>query len=368
MVPHLLRNTLVWAAHTGSVASYDDTYLCHDDISDRHGASLSTGSDVARQRRDSRVSQGSKRAWIIVGVALFAVADIALISLALSHGRPATIAAPTSSPAASQTAAPAPAPAPVPSPTPTPIKVSAVSPQRVLAALNSTTGWRATTGTCPEANASPELTTDAGLTWKTTNATRPTGVTALQSVTIMGPETASFIGLDRDDCSPQLVRTFVAGDNYASYPAQLAGAWYLDPAAPAVVHARGTTVDSPCATTVSLTSRNATSAAVLCADNSVHITSDAGATWAIAAPLGSTVAVTTTSADYVAAVVGTLECAGVQLVNVGDASVLGCVNTTSDPAALAGNVALASASSDDSLWLWAGDIFAVSADGGTNWG
>ncbi len=317
------------------------------------------------------------RLWAIGGLVAFLIADVALVGFALSANQPATDSAAAVRPHSQGSADPA-DPTATPSTSPTPgaapaadaeaDSIAAVTPTRVLAALNEDVAWRVTSGACPDAVTSPELTRDGGGSWDSTNASRPTGVTAVQRGIVSSAQVASFIGLSDEDCSPQYVRTFVAGDNYGSYPEQLQGAWFLNPADPTYLHTPDADRTAPCDAAVQVAPRDGDNAALLCADNAVHITADGGESWTAAASVGSAVSVTASADGYLAAAVGAEECAGVQLHSLtatGEASVSGCLLVESDSAALAGAVALAVG--DGTLWVWAGDSFARSSDGGATW-
>ncbi len=317
------------------------------------------------------------RLWAIGGLVAFLIADVALVGFALSANQPATESAAAVRPQGpADSADPAAKPSTSPTPSAEPAadadadadSVAAITPTRVLAALNEDVAWRVTSGACPDAVASPELTRDGGGSWESTNASRPTGVTAVQRGIVSSAQVASFIGLSDDDCTPQYVRTFVAGDNYGSYPEQLQGAWFLNPADPSYLHTPGADRTAPCDAAVQVAPRDGDNAALLCGDNAVHLTADGGETWTVAASVGSAVSVTASADGYLAAAVGEEDCAGVQLHSLtatGEASVSGCLLLGADPATLAGAVALAVG--DGTLWVWAGDSFGRSSDGGATW-
>jgi hypothetical protein len=246
------------------------------------------------------------------------------------------------------------------------VQVPASPPSRILAALDGDVAWRASTSACPGPGARPELTSDGGSSWKTTDAARPTGITALQRIIITDVAVASFVGSNSQTCSAQFVRTYVAGDDYATNDGQLERSWYL--AADGTLHSpRGDAV-APCTSVLSLAPRDDAAAAALCADGTIHATVDAAATWTVVPFVGSPVAISSAADGYVVGVAGELDCAGVRLVTVNDAgesTPAGCMAVPVGPAALSGNVAIATAA--QVTWVWAGETIAASSDNGMTW-
>jgi len=311
------------------------------------------------------VRRAPRKALLIAGLAAFLVVDIALVAIALNPGD-----TPTPSPGASP--APSASVEPMPQPTASPVPTTEVTttPTRIMTAIDGNRAWRASTGPCGS-DARPELTTDGGSTWKATNATGPTGVVSLQAIIVEGAQVASMIGQKASDCSAMLIRTFVAGDNYAEYPADLDGDWYVNPVDRAVVHAPGGNAAGPCAEAVMLAAASTDQAAVLCGDGSLFTTADQAASWAAVARTPGATAIASSGDGFLVAVVGDTTCAGVRLgsftAGASPAQVVpgGCLASPSTPAALAGNVAVADGGG--TLWLWAGDITSKSTDGGVSW-
>jgi hypothetical protein len=315
-----------------------------------------------------------RRLWVYIAVAVFIIADIVLILWALNSNRAdATSARPAS--AVVETAPPVVEPVETTSPTPHPLATDApvtpVASSRVLAAFDATTAWRATTGACPDTAAAPELTTNGGVTWKTTDATGPAKVTALQSIMVSSAKVASMVGLAQAGCAPQFVKTFIAGDNYASYPKELDSAWYVDPANRARVHSPAGDQSAPCEVVVALASRDPKAAAVLCAKGQFFATTDAAATWSKSVALPGAIALTATGSGYLVASAGRADCTGVQVVALTDDLALAQTHSGCYPlvqpveANLPGNVAVSAA--DATIWLWVGDKLVRSSDNGTTW-
>jgi len=311
-----------------------------------------------------------KRLWIILAVAAFLAVDLVLVGVAMNSNRaesqvaePAPAATVEPAPASSAPAEPAQT---TPAAAPTATKISAVPPTRLLAAVDGNTAWRATTGTCPDASATPEFTSDGGASWKTTDATAFTQVTALQRILVTGDTQAAMVGLSADGCEPQFVETFVAGDNYVSYPEELASTWFTTPATPSNVHSPAGDFSTPCTTVVALAPRDADAAAVLCAGGDVFETTDAAASWSNSASVPGALTLAVTDNGYLAAVVGDPACKGVQLRDLAakDAKA-GCYPLGAAPESLPGKVAVSAAG--DTLWLWAGNALARSSDAGVTW-
>jgi hypothetical protein len=313
-----------------------------------------------------------RRLWIYLAVALFIIADIVLILWALGSTRtnadatePQSVVAATESTVVEPTHTASPTPEPVATDTP----ITLVPPTRILAALDATTAWRATTGACPDAVAAPEVTTDAGATWKTTDATGPAKVTALQRIVVRNAKVASMVGFAQSDCAPQFVKTFIAGDNYASYPKELPSAWYVDPANRASIHSPEGDHIAPCDSVVTLAPRDDNAAAVLCSNGDAFTTMNAAATWSSAVKVAGAVTLTASQTGYSAASVGQAGCAGVDIYSL----TTELVSTTSacfpvvEPveALLARSVAISAAGG--TIWLWVGDAVVRSSDDGASW-
>ncbi|MFP7834834.1 hypothetical protein [Marisediminicola sp. LYQ134] len=266
---------------------------------------------------------------------------------------------------------------PTPSATPTP-EVSpdtasessapaAVAPTKLLAAVDLNTAWRATTSECPAA-ASPEVTTDGGATWVTTDATAATGITALRSIEASSAAVASMVGFAQSDCTPLAVRTFVGGNDYAVSDEQLSNAWIIDPADPSSIGSPAGTTAAPCPQVVDVEGRDASSVAALCADGSVLITSDAASTWSAAAVPPGTIEITASPDGWMLGIAGDPECLGVRTGLLGvdlEWTTLGCAPLDQRTDALPGTVAMSVA--DGVLWLWADSGLSRSSDGGVTW-
>ena len=307
-----------------------------------------------------------------VAVSLFVLVDLVLIGWALNSTR----GAPAAPQAEELPVAIAPQLAPTETPTPEPTAAAptftlaeAVAPTRIITALNATTAWRARTGPCPATAAEPEYTIDGGVTWTTTDATGPTGVTAIQSITVEADGIASMVALAGTDCAPEFVKTYVAGDNYRAYDDQLENNWYVNPDEPLTVVSPSGSVDSPCGAVVSLAPASQSASAVLCSDQTVFMTDSGGANWIGPVSVPGAVGMSVSVAGYRLASIGQADCAGIQmgLVLPGQSGVevSGCLVSESVTAVSLADVGLSEAGG--SVWLWTQDQVSRSADGGVTW-
>ena len=331
---------------------------------------------MARNLRYIPRDSSRRRVWVYVGVVAFVLVDILLIVWAINSTRAsatggtpriiptygATAPSPTVTPAPTVAASASPNATSAPASTATILPVPAT---RLLAAVDATTAWRAGTGACPATPAAPELTTDSGAAWDRTDASGPTAVTAPQSLSVTSASTVEVLGLAKDGCAPQVVKTFVSGDNYKTYPDKVGTSWYVDPADRSRVHAPGADHTAPCDAVVALAPRSDTAAAALCADGRFFATTDAAVTWSAPATLPGAVAVAPAAKGYLVASAGRPECAGVQILTVTDAlsaTANGCYATSTPAASLPGTVAVSEATG--AIWLWAGDQVVRSTDSG----
>lgn len=322
-------------------------------------------------RRRHVPSDGStRRLWIYFAVFAFVLVDVLLVFWAVSakNAPPAEM-----TPAAS--ARPIETPTPTPSPTSTPLPpedvvaavTTAVPPTRIITALNDMVAWRATTGPCPDTPATPEYTLDGGITWTATDATDPTDVTALQSITVDAESIASMVGLSGEECIPEFVKTFVAGDNYRSYPEQLEDEWFIDPADRASVHSPQGVVSAPCAEAVVVAARDMKKAGVLCADQSVFFSQDSGETWATSVVPSGAIHLSVATDGYRIIADRNATCAGLQISTASRENGVFSVQCLVTRVTSAGIGEIGVSEAEGALWVWVGDIVKKSLDGGATW-
>jgi hypothetical protein len=301
-----------------------------------------------------------RRRWWMLGLAAFLLVDIALVVFALNDDRDPSATArlkPASSASTSTNPIPSGAVVPV-------VEATAAAPQRLLAAVSADVAWRGIVGTCPGGPSELEHTNDGGASWNTVDPAGATGANTLVRLVPASAAEAKVVTLD-DECLPQLVGTFVAGDAWEDYTSNLGEYWYVDPADRTDVHSPAGTVAAPCGSVVAMAARSSSGSAVLCADQTLFETSNGGVDWSEAISAPGAVALDTSANGYVIAVAAQGDCSGTSVVVLAGGAPtepVGCFGE----AAPSGQTSLAVAD-DDTLWLWAGDAFAQSTDGGETW-
>ncbi len=323
---------------------------------------------VARSRQPRDLSRHHLLTYL--GIVLFLLADIGLVAFAVASSHTANTVSKAGPIPTFHATAPTASPTSTPAPTPSPTAAAlAVPPTRLLSALNATTAWRATTGACPATAASPELSTDSGATWVKTDVTGPTKVTALQRIIVGSPASATMIGLSQAGCAPELVKTFVSGSNFASYPKELASAWYVDPSTRGVVHSPKGAQPAPCPAVVAIAPSDAKSAAILCSDHTVYATADAAVTWSPPVSVAGADNLAANVQGFVATATANSKCTGVRLVSLSGTplavTATACLPLPVGASPPADQVAVSEASG--TLWVWAGAHLKRSSDGGATW-
>jgi hypothetical protein len=297
-------------------------------------------------------------AWAVAGVVVFVIVDIALVWFAVASTRSAAAGAgaaevlPTVAPRLATPAPSAPSPPAEPDVVVEPLVVA-------LAAVDGAVAYRAETGPCPATPAVLEVSRDSGATWM---PTAPAGASSIREVITDGSDVVSIVAGAPDDCATVLLRSFVQGDAW-QVTEELATRWHL---AEQGVVAPGGAVTSPCASPVQVAQRDAASAAVLCSDATLAVTTDAGASWAITVPIDGAASVAVAPDDYRLAVTGRDGCGGVQVVAVSPALEVGDPGGCLASDAANGATVLAIAG-DSTVWVWSGGVVARSSDGGMTW-
>lgn len=307
-----------------------------------------------------------RRRFAAIGIGVLAIATLVLSILALTQNRggsesegatpvpsfTAEVPSPTEPSATESASAKPPGPA-----------AATVPPTRLLAAANADRVYRASAGACPSPRTVFEFSNDGGVTWQGGDAAGTTDSTAALALSIGGPDLVQMVTLATDGCEPQMIRSFVSGIDWEVFNADLGGTWYFNPARADVVHTSEGEKAAPCAA-VALAGAGSRGA-VLCGDATVVTTTDAGATWAEPVAVPGVAAVATRGDGFVLAVLNANGCVGVQVVGL-TGGALGAPGACLAATAAAGEVAVATAS-DDSVFVWAGNTVARSADGGATW-
>ncbi|TFC47186.1 hypothetical protein [Cryobacterium shii] len=311
-----------------------------------------------------------RRRLLVAGLAVFLLFDVALVSYALTAQNPSAKAGSVVEPSVVEPVETPPVetpqtepPATEPSETPA---LTSLPPTRILTALDASTLWRATTGDCPAATATPELSTDAGDTWTPSDASADTDSSSILSIYVDSESEASMVTLTAADCAPQRVTTFVAGDQWQEYPDRVGADWFVDPADRATVNSPAGSFAAPCSSVIALAPRTESIAAVLCSDGTLFRTSDGAATFGPGVALPGAANLTVSDDGYIIVATDQVDCAGAQLLATseepgGALTPTGCREEAGTPEDLA------VAAAEGIVWLWAGDAVSTSSDGGTTW-
>lgn len=304
---------------------------------------------MARWRRGGTPAHG---VWAGIGITVLAIGVIALSVQALQQ---------TGAQATGSTATPKPTfsfggPAPVPSDesvtgTPTPSRTPAAGDtgapgvdERFLA-VGEGVLWRGTAGACDADAPVIELSYDSGATWDDVTPTYR-GIAQLRALATFGGPHAEAVADLGDECEPQAIRTFTAGEFWEPYPDQLAAWTYIDPTDAGMIVTPDGSIEAPCAEPWGLRARGGV-VALIC-DGSAYV-QDADE-WA---PLvqGGAAALSVNAAGAIAIAHTADTCAGVAISRYEDGTTdeIDCAEGADpqDSAALA--------FAGDALLLWSGD-------------
>lgn len=317
---------------------------------------------MATNRRPS-AGRAAYAVWAAIGVAVLAIVVVVLSFAALTQHRSTAGAGSTpgaSMPPADVTRVPAEPQPSVPAPALEPVAV----PNRVIAAIDADSVVRAVSTTCP-APSTIEVTDDAGATWESFDAA---GIATVQRITAGSNAFVALIGLGVEDCTPAYERSFTGGVAWEAAPGELTASWFVDPSDRAGLHAPTGDRSAPCGAIVQVAVVDEASAAVLCADSSIHLTVDGGAAWLPAVSVPGASAIGAGGSGFQIAVVNQNACVGAQLVALALAEsgpTLGAAGACLEAVVGAGDAAVAV--SENTAWLWVGDEFARTEDGGGTW-
>jgi len=189
---------------------------------------------------------GGARALSAVAVVVLAVGVSVLVALALQHGKavPAASESPSTSPTTPSAVT---TPTETESPTPTETTAAPVVSEERFLAFNDSQIWRGTAGSCDGDAGTLELSTDDGESW---SAAGPRTLARVLGLSSYGQVDAELTAT-RDGCDPELLRTYSGGDEWETYPSELAGATYVSPDDGRTIVTPGDDVEAPCATPVS---------------------------------------------------------------------------------------------------------------------
>ncbi len=317
-----------------------------------------------------------KRLAATLGLLALVLVDIALVYAALRIGGRSSAA---ETPATSVTGTEAPAP-PVSTTTPTAtpttsatassttatsVPVPGVPLATVVAAVDGSTAWRATVGTCSAGGATVQLSTDGGKTWR--NRTSPYPV-----ITRVSPTDASkAFAVGAEGSCTMGVRTTTDGGGTWPGTGPLAETLARDAGDPTKIRVPGGRTVAPCGTVpvVDLARNSPTGAQVLCADGRVMSSTDDGLTWPQSGDVPSALALDSkpVGSAVTAFVARTKDgCAGVQVSTVVNSSVTDVACVATGEAVVPGKVAL-SVPVPNTGWLVVGTTTWRSSDGLKTW-
>lgn len=260
------------------------------------------------------------------------------------------------------------APLATPTPAPTAAAQKLAAPTRLLLALSATGAWRAPAGSCPGAPVTLEYTTDGGATWKPSTSAGSLGATSVLDLERGASGAVIAVGQVPDACVPQELTTIARADKWKPSDPPI-GSWYVAPGARNSVASPTGIIATPCAAVIDVRTTVDQNVGVLCDDERLYRSKDAGATWDPGLWVPGARALGSNKQGYTIAALGTPMCAGVVLevfsphMAPRDRTVVGCHATTADPATPV-SVSVA----PDAVWLWVGDQVVALKRAGDTWG
>lgn len=295
-----------------------------------------------------------------IALLAFVVVDVVLVYLALRPPKLLETPRAASTPVVVSSTGEADPTSPAPSAATTTTTVPARPLRVMVAALDRTTAWRATVGTCKDGGSAVQITTDGGKTWSR-------GSSPARAVTRIQPLAAGrgFVLAAGQDCGAGQYTTTDRAQSWTG-PGSTKGAWGRKPDSAQEVYTPADPSARPCPTgdVVDLARSSAQDAQVLCQDGTVRQTADGGQTWQDAGQVEGALAIANRveGNHLVGYAARTADgCAGVQLVRIATTQpeVLSCVEVSLRGAA--GRVALSTPRAGG--WLLVGDrTFTAAAD------
>ncbi|KQX05658.1 MULTISPECIES: hypothetical protein [unclassified Leifsonia] len=311
-------------------------------------------------RTDHSAGQRFRTLWII-GMAVLGLLVLVLVYVALTQNRTSPVAGTVPTPASS---APVDRATPTVEPTAEPVVVVG-PPTRNLGAVDGERGYRASVTACPGDEPIVQATEDGGSSWTDfAVAVDP----AVASVRAILPGTGDYVALvtaDAATCAPQFARSYVAGEQWESAD-EVDTTWHLSQDATSVI-APGGGSSQPCEKPVQVAATSQTAAAVLCADGAIVTSTDAGGSWSAPLSIPGASAIGGADDGYLVVVARQNDCDGAQIASI---PADGGTDAPEPSACLQSGAAPqdnAVAQGGDVIWLWSGDAFARSTDGGQSW-
>jgi hypothetical protein len=237
---------------------------------------------------------------------------------------------------------------------------------RAVVAVDAETAWRYSAGQCGVEAPTLALSEDGGGDW-TSAALPPAFVEGQVYAGSILDGALRLSGLAGDVCATSGVDAAVgfaaSADGWQDTPPSLA--WSLDRSSGSVLGPSGA-VAAPCVV-VDVDARADTDVVVLCADQSIVRSNDAGASWGQPLAVVGAVAVAADAEGFLVAAGYQDACSGITIIELGvspddtSGTVRGCAPVAYIPEQTAMDARGAA------VWVWAGDDTATSADGGATW-
>ncbi|MFB2555289.1 hypothetical protein [Herbiconiux liangxiaofengii] len=250
---------------------------------------------------------------------------------------------------------------PTVNPTPTPTTTSSVAPG--MLDIEGAVGLRATRGSCGGPAPLVELSRDTGATW-TAVSFAGLSVAEILSVRVVSDNQFDVVAAVGSDCSVTMVSSYTAGEYWQSYPDRVSEATWISDGQPPVLHFGTDSVAAPCEAPIR--GLDAAGTRLLVCSGSVLVQADDGVSWTELLQGGFAAgALSGTTSDDVVVVSEREGCTGLFLLNIdaetASASEIGC-----QTALPVGPVAAVD-SDGSTLYVWNGQGFWSSTDGGTTW-
>lgn len=300
--------------------------------------------------------------FVLIASVVVALVLVDVVFVAIALGRTAPEQRGPAGPIPTFTSTPSTTGSPTPGATATPsasgAAAAAASGHHLLSALDGREAWRASSGSCSDAQPVLEHTVDGGATWVAVALGDDVRAVRALRVTTAG---LSILGVIGDDCTPTVRTSVDDGVTWTQGESGAAGAGIVDTA----IQLSTGRIESPCDDPVDAYQGQYTS--LVACERQVEWRSGTGPWVGLALP--GVQGIADAGDTYTLARLGSSTCDGVQIVSLPAArldpgsqvSPIGCWKDggSDDPVAidLAGKA----------LWAWAGDSVAVSADGGASW-
>lgn len=237
---------------------------------------------------------------------------------------------------------------------------------RGIVALSDAVGWRFTSGECGVDEPTLEAALDGPASWA--SIALPEAVVGGAILSADAPEgRVRLTAVSPEQCATGLASAVAFGWSGETWEqVEAAPGWIVDPFSPGALAGPAGSVTPPCAP-VDVAAYSGSDLAVLCADQTVVRSNDAGTTWDTPIAVAGAVAVVADTAGYLLAAGHQEACARLAIIALNVAAddstgaVRGCAPVAYRPEETAMSM------TGSTLWIWAGTQDAVSVDGGATW-